>query len=126
LQHRQFFVDLGALSAYLNIKQAIIVTTEDKVRLCLLEHLSLMEQKSAWLTPLGIFLTILIIFPTTTFKNFLQLKAEVWQSFFIWIALFCAIWTVVSFMRARKSSTLDDVVKQIRQTSIPTTEIDQR
>ena len=65
-----------------NLGQNVIVTTEDKIRLCLTKHLQRIEQKNSWAVPLGILLTILIIFPTTTFKDFI-VSAEVWQAIFI-------------------------------------------
>jgi hypothetical protein len=103
---------------YSNLQQEIIITTEDKVRICLMQHLERMAEKKAWLVPLGIFLTILVVFPTTTFHGFL-VSAETWQAIFLICGTTSLIWLVAAFWRATRSSSLDDVVSAIKRSSLP-------
>ncbi len=103
---------------YSNVDQEIIVTTEDKIRLCLIEHLSKLEKKDSWITPFGILLTIIIIFPTTDFKDFLFLSADTWEAIFILSGLICIGWLIKSLWHLRVSSSLDEVVNIIKQTKI--------
>jgi hypothetical protein len=79
---------------YSNLGQEIIITTEDKIRLCLIEHLSRMEKKNAWVAPLGILLTIIIVFPTTTFREFLFLSADTWKAIFVMAGLMAIVWLI--------------------------------
>jgi predicted Na+-dependent transporter len=117
---------LGAASQYMqdsskvyfNLGQEIIISTDDKIRLCLIEHLSRMEKRKAWIAPLGILLTIIIVFPTTTFKEFLSLSADTWKAIFIIGGLLSAVWLIRSLWEARISSSLDDVVKSIKASGI--------
>jgi len=104
---------------YSNIDQEIIMITEDKVRLCLIEHLSRMEKRRAWLTPLGILLTVIAVLPTTTFQDFLSINAATWKAMFIIAGIISAIWLVKSLWEARFVSTsIYDVVADIKRTSI--------
>jgi hypothetical protein len=99
----------------LNIGQEIIITTEDKIRLCLLDHLSKLEKKKGWHTPLGIFITISIALFSTTFKDFLFLPAETWQAMFILSAGICFCWLIWAFFRARVSTSLSNIVENIKE-----------
>jgi len=56
-------------SVSLNVSQNLIITTEDKVRLCLSEHLDRMQKRRGWIAPLGILVTILLTLITSTFRN---------------------------------------------------------
>lgn len=102
---------------YLNLGQEFILTTDDKVRLCLNKHLSRMEKGRAWMTPLAILLTILIVFPTTTFQPFVC-SAETWEAVFIISGLICFGWVVSSIRQARVSTSIDDIMADIKRTAI--------
>jgi hypothetical protein len=66
-----------------NVRQEFIVTTEDKLRLCLHAHLENVEKRKDWWTPAGLFFAILTTLVTTsTFKN-IGLKATEWRALFI-------------------------------------------
>lgn len=102
---------------HLNLDQEFILTTEDKVLLCLTKHLSRMGKKNAWITPLGILLTILVVFPTTTFQSFF-LSAETWEAFFIISGLLSFIWLIISIKQSRVSTSINEVVAEIKKTAI--------
>jgi len=112
----QFMQDSSKV--YSNLGQEIIISTEDKIRLCLIEHLSRMEKRKAWVTPLGILLTILIVFPTTTFRDFIFLSADSWKAIFVLGCLLSAVWLIKSLWEGRVSSSLTDVVKSIKASGI--------
>ena len=57
-----------------SVGQEIIVTTADKARLCLIEAMDRMERRRAWIAPAGILATLLVVFPTTTFQDFLAFQ----------------------------------------------------
>jgi hypothetical protein len=112
----QFIQDTSKV--YSNLGQDIIITTDDKIRLCLIEHLSKMEKKNAWIAPLGILLTIIIVFPTTTFREFLFLSADTWKAIFIIGGIISFVWLIRTIIQARVSSSLADVVKSIKESGI--------
>lgn len=102
---------------YLGVGQEFVFTTEDKIRLCLNRHLSRMGKRRAWIAPAGILLTILVVFATTQFRNF-GLRAETWQAMFIISALLCFGWFARSIWEARVSTSLEDVVAELKQTAL--------
>jgi hypothetical protein len=63
-----------------NLKQEIIVITADKGRLCLRDAVDNMERSRAWQTPAGIFATILVVFPVSTFQDFLGISKDTWKA----------------------------------------------
>ncbi len=104
---------------HVNLAQNAIVITEDKVKLCLIEHLSRTEARREWTTPGGILLTILVIFPTTTFQDF-GLAAATWKAMFVIGALAAGVWLVKAIIRCRNAPTVDDIVATMKRASVPT------
>ena len=117
---------------HLNLGQDILVTTEDKIWRILANHLASVERRRAWTTPLGILLAILVVFPTTSFRQFL-FPAETWQAFFLMCAAGSFYWLARSLWQAGdrgsvtaifksvlqpKGATVDDVVAEIKRTAI--------
>jgi|ERR1017187_5523959 hypothetical protein len=79
-----------------NLKQEIIVITADKARLCLRDAVDNMERSKAWQTPAGILATILVVFPVSTFQDFLGFSKDTWKALFIAAALFFVGWLILS------------------------------
>jgi hypothetical protein len=113
-----------ASRVHLNLGQDVIVTTEDKMRLCLRDHLAILEKRKAWIAPLGIFATLVVIFPTTTFKDFCYLTADTWKALFIFAGVFAFLWTGLALYRARQSSSIDNVIQNLKAKAIPDEEGD--
>jgi hypothetical protein len=119
---------------HFNVGQEIVVTTEDKIRLCLTNHLTRIEKRKAWAVPLGILLTILVVFPTTSFQAFI-FRAETWEAVFLMTGALSLFWLIRSLWQSRgvtsvggflislwqgRASTIDDVVADIKRTAIAT------
>ncbi len=101
-----------------NVTQQIIVTTADKARLCLMQTLDRMEQRKAWIAPAGILATMIVVFPTTTFQDFLGLSREYWRALFSLITIGAFIWLVYALFRIRSSLTIDQIVDRLRTESL--------
>lgn len=100
---------------YDNLGQEVIMTTEDKLRLCLLEHLQYIGKRRAWSTPLGILLTVIVAFVTTEFKD-VGFSAYTWQAIFVIVGILTAIWFAWSIIQIPKSKTVEDVVNKLKVT----------
>lgn len=96
-----------------NTKQELIQISEDKLKLILIEHGTLLEKKGSWVTPFSILLTILIVFATTEFKKF-YFDASTWQAFFLFISLATFIWLLKNLKHAFVSKGVNDVVDTIK------------
>src|SRR5271169_2942357 len=78
-----------------NVTQQIIVTTADKAHLCLIQALHRMERRNAWIAPAGILATLIVVFPTTTFQDFIGLSKEYWKAIFSVATVGTMIWLVI-------------------------------
>jgi len=102
-----------------NLSQEIIVITVDKVRLCLRDAVDNMERNKAWQTPAGISVTIIVIFPASTFQDFIGISKDTWKALFIAAAVFFFIWLVRCIPRIRKSPSVEDIVNRLRTAEPP-------
>jgi hypothetical protein len=100
-----------------NLDQDVIQITEDKLRLILNQHLDQIEQKQAWIAPLGVFLTIVLTLTTASFKDAF-LSASVWDAIFIVSAILSIAWLIKTSYRAFNSPSVDDVVEKIKNRTV--------
>jgi hypothetical protein len=96
-----------------NIASDVIITTEDKVKICLLTHVANMEKKKDWIAPLGILITIIITLITTTF-NSLYLGSAVWQAVFVMAAVLSGIWLIVTVYHALNAEKIEDIIMALK------------
>lgn len=99
---------------HLNVDQEVIITTEDKIRICLSDYMKKMEKKRSWITPLAIFITIIIAFSTSTFKD-IGLDASTWRAIFIIAGIISFGWLILSVREAKQSIKLEDIVSELKK-----------
>ena len=87
-----------------NTKSDLIEITEDKLENILLKHLQKLSKINAWLTPVSLFATVIIVLLTSNFKDFLDIKKEVWEALFVLISIVTLIWSVVAIFQSIKCS----------------------
>jgi hypothetical protein len=125
-QHGQTHVALGideSSTIYRNVAQDVILTTEDKLRLRLIEHQNALKSLGDWVTPAGILVPLATTLLVTEFKQpFLGLKPEFWNLLYILSSFGCAIWLIVRVVRAvgiyrSGQSGIDRVIQRIKQAS---------
>lgn len=100
-----------------NTKSDLIEITEDKLENILLKHLSKLKKAQSWLTPLSLFVTILIVLLTTEFKEFLTIGKDVWNAVFIVSLLLTFGWMIKGIYDAIKCSgknTIEYLINQIK------------
>jgi Flp pilus assembly protein TadB len=96
-----------------NLGQKIISTTEDKIKLAVVTHLSRIEQRRAWHAPAGILITIATALATTEFKQ-AYFPAATWQAVFLLCGIASLVWTVRTAYRAFNAPTMEDFVQALR------------
>lgn len=110
-------IDLGRITAdevSINTGTKILATTEDKLKLALLERQAMLVGRDAWIAPLGIFISILLAILTTDFRKFL-LATAVWEAIF-YIALILAFsWLAYALKSRPKAESIDDFIQQIKK-----------
>jgi hypothetical protein len=99
-----------------NLKQEIFITTVDKARNCLKEALANVAERNAWAAPAGILATIVVVFPTANFQDFVISK-DTWRAMFLIAALLSAVWLARCLWARWKAGPLsvDDVIQELRQ-----------
>jgi len=122
----QITIDLGSdrlvQRVDYSVGQEIIVTTADKARLCLIEAMDRMERRRAWIAPAGILATLLVVFPTTTFQDFLGFSREYWKAAFSIVTLVTSLWLVKCIFDIRRSLSIDEVVNRLRANALAPTQ----
>lgn len=83
-----------------NTKSDLIEITEDKLENILIKFLSDYRNSTIWLTPLGIFLSLLITFLTADFKKFLDISKDIWCAIFYVALAISLVWTLYSSVMA--------------------------
>jgi hypothetical protein len=96
-----------------NLGGSFITTTEDKVRLAVLTHLSRMEKRYGWISPFGVLLSVVGTFITTDFKD-RWLPAASWEAVYFIVGAASACWLAYAIYGSFTAPSIDDFVKQLK------------
>lgn len=97
-----------------NTSQDVIHITEDKLRLALIAHLDGLAKQHAWHVPLSLFVSAIVVFFTSSFKDLLGVKADKIEVAFIIFSFICFIWLVKAGYSARKSISVEELILKIK------------
>lgn len=96
-----------------NLNQQVIMTTEDRLRICLIENLKKAEKKYDWVAPLGILIAIIIAFITSSFQD-VVLSSQTWEAIFIIGGIASFIWLLIALKHAFVKIDLDHIISDIK------------
>jgi hypothetical protein len=102
---------------YKNVNQDIIITTEDKIKLVLMNTREVLTAKREWWTPLGLLLTFIATLVTTEFKATMGLSKDTWLAIFIILTFLCVLWLIRALYKLyknRKQDNLEAIIKKIK------------
>lgn len=103
---------------HINVSQALIIITEDKVRNHLSKHLNKVEKRKGWIAPLGILITIIITLITSDFKqDSFIFPSATWEAIFVISGLISLGWLIYSIIQALKSESIEDLIDKIKKES---------
>ncbi|MBL3574286.1 hypothetical protein JMK10_02180 [Rhodovulum sulfidophilum] len=100
----------------LNVSQSVIVTTEDKLKLCLQKYVSDAERSKEWIAPLSLLVGLLLSLVAADFRD-AWLSASTWQAIFIISAALSLFWFLASLRRAFGNRTIDALINEIKSYS---------
>jgi hypothetical protein len=87
-----------------NVAQEFIVTTRDKLELCLNRHKEKIAARQQWPVPFGIFVSVLLTLLTADFRqDRFGITGVVWQAIFIIVAVLSGVWLIYSLFTAAVS-----------------------
>lgn len=114
------------LTVHKSLDQEVIVTTVEKVRLCLLNHKDRLTAKREWNLPASLLVTIITALVAADSSNVL-LDAAVWQSLFILAVTASFVWLMFLLSKAwrcRKGGDIEEIVENLKAHSAPVREPD--
>lgn len=80
----------------------VIVITEDKLSLLLEDGIQKLNTRTAWIAPLGIFISCAVALTTSNFRDFGGLKGDSWQAIFVLSAIGAIIWLLFTLCKVRR------------------------
>lgn len=57
----------------------------------------------------------MVVFPVSTFQDFLGISKDTWKALFIAAALFLVGWLIRCLLRIRKSPNVEQIVNRLRK-----------
>jgi hypothetical protein len=103
-----------------NLTQDVLVTTEDKMKLTLIEYREILASRAEWLGAGTLVLSFLSSLLLTTFKDIGPLKATTWQAvyfIFFLLSLVRFINVLYKMYMNRKRATINYVIRKIKQSA---------
>lgn len=105
------------ISIHKNVRQEIILTTGDKLKLVLIQAKESMASQRDWWTPLGLLISFIATLCTADFKDTLGLSKDTWKALFILLSIAATVWLIIDLKRLFKyygKDNLDDIIQQIK------------
>ena len=108
----------GDIKIHKNLTRDIILTTEDKLRLVLIEHRDVLSAKREWIAAASLALSLLTTILLTSFQDKLGLSADTWRAAYVIFLILALFWLTRSLVRLfanRKRGEIDYLIKQIKK-----------
>jgi hypothetical protein len=105
------------LTIHKNVKQEIIITTEDKLKLVLISTKEILTAQRDWWTPFGLLASFIATLCTANFKDTLGLTKEHWYAIFLILTIVSAGWLLKAFYKLYKNwgkDNLDNIIEKIK------------
>jgi len=116
------------LTIHKNVKQEIIITTADKIKLVLIVTKQILAAQRDWWTPSGLLISFVTTLSTADFKATFGLAKEFWHALFFLLTLGSAIWLIVTLVRLYKNwgqDDLDKIIEKIKLKGAELTNVDE-
>ena len=107
-----------------NVGQEFVVTTVDKLKLCLRNHKEALASRFDWVTPLSVFLTLLTTFVAADFKDAFSLKKEDWRAIFLVGMIVSILWfarCIYRVIKFWKKADEENFIRSLKKNSEETT-----
>lgn len=107
------------LTIHQNVQQELVVTTVDKLRICLMEHRDYLAASKEWVPMLGLTLSLFATLVAAQFQD-KWLDAPVWEAVYLLSGCAAAAYTfilIVRALRGMKNGTIDKLIDRISKRS---------
>lgn len=113
LEHSILVKQMLDIEVFPNLSQQVIMTTEDRLKICLLKNLAKAEKKHDWIAPFGILIAVITAFVTASFKDYL-LSAKTWEALFIIVGVGSGIWLLMTIKHAFTQIDIEEIIKEVK------------
>jgi hypothetical protein len=100
-----------------NLDKDVLIISKQKLKSILRDAELSLGKKDQWITPFTLLITLIGIFATTEFKQFI-VSADTWQAFFLMLSLLSLIWLIWAVRSSLKSRKIEDILNDCMR-SIP-------
>ncbi len=103
------------LVVHQNVRQELVFTTVDKLKLCLIEHRQHLAARWEWVGPFSLLVSLVTTLVAATFQS-MGLSPDTWKALYIFAAIASFGWTGWSVIRgiaAWRSGGLDALLDKI-------------
>ena len=115
-------IDFGSelsknLTIHKNVKQEIIITTSDKIKLVLISTKEILTAQRDWLTPFGLLISFVATLCTADFKDAFKLSKEFWHAIFVLLSVASTVWLLSCFYKLYRNwgkDNLDKIIEEIK------------
>lgn len=110
----------GEVVIHKNLTQDVVLTTEDKLRLALIQHRETLNSRAEWVGAGVLAFSFLSTLLLTEFRDIGPLSASTWQAVYLilfLLALARFVNILVKMYVNRKKATIDYVIKKIKQSA---------
>ena len=98
-----------------NLESVFIITTEDKLRLCLHKNIDRLDVKRKWSTPSALLVSLLLALTTADFKD-LFIPSEAWLAIFLIAAVVSFFWTIKAIWKTiGVEVSVESIISEIKQ-----------
>ena len=100
-----------------NISQNIVLTTEDKIRLCLITYKESLDAHKEWVAPTSVLIALTTTLIATDFKQFLSLSSEVWKALFIFGSILCVCLLIRAIINSfkYKDNNIESIIDELKK-----------
>ena len=101
-----------------NLESVFIITTEDKLRLCLHKNIDRLDVKRKWATPSALLVSLLLALTTADFKD-LFISSEAWLAIFLSAAVVSFFWTIKAIWKTiGVEVSVESIISEIKQPTV--------
>lgn len=106
----------GKITQINNLDDNQISIMQSKLEKILLRYKECLGEGADWKTPLGIIITIILVFLTAEFKKLFIFDGLVWEGFFLFVLIASLLWLLRSIINRFKSKCrdIDFLIRQIK------------
>lgn len=97
-----------------NTSTELINITSDKLKLILIDHTKKIQDASSWQAPLGMLVTIILVFCSAQFQAAFGIPADTWRAIFLIGCALSVLWLIWALFKIRNSTSVDDLISVIK------------